>query len=118
MTGPTGPTGPTSGITGPTGAGSFTGPTGPSATHSIIFLDFTASFGVVPKNNGVEVTQLIAGLLTTDQVYLTCISTPPAGFVPPNARVSAADTMKLFFTTTKTSNLTLGSLNWRLTIFR
>jgi hypothetical protein len=118
VTGPTGaigPTGPAGGSTGPTGPGAFTGPTGPNAA---IKVDFTANFGTVPKTSSIEVTQLVAGLLSTDSVFLQCLSTPPLGMVICNTRVSAANTLSISFATTKASNLVLGTLNWRLTIFR
>lgn len=121
--GSTGPTGHT-GATGATGPG-VTGPTGVQGPVSssiggatLILMDFTANYGEVLAHYGNEITQLIAGLLTTDQVHIACLSAPPQGFIPPNARVSAAGTLKLFFTTSKESHLELGPLNWRLTILR
>lgn len=44
--------------------------------------------------------------------------TAPSGYIPPNARVSAADTLELFFTTAVAVGITLGSLTFRVTVIR
>lgn len=81
-------------------------------------LNFTATLGAVTPLTGTAVTQTITGLLTTDQVHVECVSAPPSGYIPPNARVSASDTLSLYFNTAVALGITLGSLNFRLTVIR
>jgi hypothetical protein len=78
--------------------------------------NFTANFGTVTAQTGNAATFTVLGLLTTDQVHIECVSAPPSGYQPPNVRVSAADTLSLYFNTPK--RCTLGTLNWRLTAIR
>jgi hypothetical protein len=90
----------------------------PHIAAGITYVDFTASFGAVTALTGSAKTQAITGLLTTDQVHVECISAPPSGYIPPNARVSAADTLELFFNTSVAVGITLGSLTFRVTVIR
>lgn len=80
--------------------------------------NFTATFGVIASLLGTEVTQNIPGLLVTDQVHVECVSAPPAGMIIANCRVSAADTLAIYFVTAVALGITLGALNFRVTIIR
>lgn len=142
-TGPTGATGPAgaltvtdgtttvSGTTTMTFAGAVISGTTPSATATIAqtaartalgpgttVLNFTASFGAIAALTGTAVTQAVTGLLTTDQCHVECVSSPPSGYIHPNARCSTNGTLELFFTTAVAIGITLGSLNFRLTVIR
>jgi hypothetical protein len=79
-------------------------------------VNFTQDFGVVTPQDGNAVTYTLAGLLVTDQVHIECVSAPPIGFQLPNVRVSAPNTLSLYFNTSRAC--TLGILDWRLTIIR
>lgn len=87
---------------------------GPGTT----ILNFTDTFGAISPLTGTEVTEIVIGLLTTDQVHVECVGAPPSGYIPPNARVSADDTLKLYFNTAVALGITLGSLDFRLTVIR
>lgn len=130
-TGATGATGPTgiTGSTGPSGATGATGATGAigsntalitgsAARTNLVTVNFTNTPGAITALTGTAVTQSITGLLTTDQVHIELVSAPPSGYVPPNVRVSSADTLEMFFTTAVAVGITLGSLNFRLTVIR
>lgn len=80
--------------------------------------DFTATFGAITALTGTAVTQTVAGLLTTDQVFVQCLGTMTAGATIANARVSAANTLEITFTTAVALGVSLGSLSWRVTVFR
>lgn len=118
MTGKTGPAGPQGSVgpTGNTGSTGPAGPTGPGNGVTIGVINFTANFGTVTAQTGNTVTQSIPGLLVTDQVHVECVSAPPSGYQPPDAWVSAAGVLSLFFNTSRAC--TLGSLNYRLTVVR
>lgn len=91
---------------------------GAVARTNMVTVDFTASFGAITSLTGTAKTHTITGLLTTDQVHAECISAAPAGFLAPNARVSASDTLELFFNTPVALGITLGSLTFRVTVLR
>lgn len=143
QTGATGATGPAgalavtdgtttvSGTTTVTFAGAVVSGTTPNATATIAqtaartalgpgttILNFTATFGAIAALTGTAVTQAVAGLLTTDQCHVECVSSPPSGYVHPNARCSTNGTLELFFTTAVAVGITLGALNFRLTVIR
>lgn len=81
--------------------------------------DFTATVGAVTALTGTTYTTTITGLKTTDQVLVNCITgTLPAGTNIANSRVSAADTLEIRFTTAVAIGVTLGSLTFRVTVFR
>ena len=92
--------------------------TGSSTKTYVWTADFTASFGAITALTGTAVTQTITGLSTNDQVHCECVSAPPSGYVPPNARVSASNTLELYFNTPVALGITLGSLNFRTTVIR
>lgn len=73
---------------------------------------FTATFGVIAALLGTIKTVNVPGLKVGDIITLQCTSSPPAGMVIANARVSAADTLEISFTTAIALGLTLGSLNF------
>lgn len=81
-------------------------------------LNFTATFGAITALTGTAVTQAVTGLLTTDQCHVECVSAPPSGYIPPNARCSTNDTLELYFNTAVAIGITLGSLDFRLTVIR
>jgi hypothetical protein len=104
-------------VTGATGVQGIIGPTGPGFSGATVLIaNFTADFGTVTAQNGNAATFTISGLLTTDQVHIECVSPPPIGYQPPNTYVTAANTLSLYFNTSRAC--TLGSLNWRLTVTR
>lgn len=91
---------------------------GVQSATSIIIVDFTATFGAIAALLGTIVTKTISGLLTTDAVQVQCLSAPPSGMIIANARVSAADTLEILFSTSIAIGITLGSLNYRLIVAR
>lgn len=93
-------------------------PSGGNGVSGIFTVDFTASFGAVASLVGTPVTQAITGLLTTDAVVVQCLGTMTSGANIANSRVSSADTLEITFTTAVALGVTLGSLNWRATVFR
>ena len=93
-------------------------PSGFTRVTNIFTVDFTADLGTVALLTGLTATQTVTGLLTTDQVIVQCISALPAGVGFGGARVSAANTLSLRFTTIAATGTALGSLSYRVTIFR
>lgn len=85
---------------------------------NVFNVDFTADLGTVITLNGLKATRTITGLLTTDQVLVQCVGVLPVGVAAGNARVSAADTLELSFVTAVIGNVALGSLTYRVTVFR
>ncbi len=92
--------------------------TGGTARTKMATVDFTNTPGAITALTGTAVTQTITGLLTTDQIHVELISAPPSGYLPPNARVSAADTLEMYFNTGVALGITLGALNFRATVIR
>lgn len=87
--------------------------------EQVIIQDFTFTPGVITALTGTEVTTAIAGLLTTDQVHVEYIGgAPPSGMIIANTRVSAANTLAIYFVTAVALGITLGSLTFRLTTIR
>lgn len=93
-------------------------PSGFSRVTNVFTKDFTAAFGAIAALTGAVVTQSVTGLLTTDQVLVQCIGTMTAGCAIAGARVSTADTLEITFTTAVVAGVSLGSLSWRVTVFR
>jgi hypothetical protein len=93
-------------------------PSGFTRIANIFTVDFTANLGTVVTLNGLTATQAIPGLMTTDQVHVSCVSAIPIGVAVGNCRVSAADTLEVRFVTAVIGNVALGSLTYRLTVFR
>lgn len=93
-------------------------PSGFLRDRNIFYQDFTANLGTVITLAGLTVTQPLTGLLTTDCVQVSCLSGLPGGVAIGNARVSAADTLSIRFTTAVLGNVALGSLTYRCTVFR
>lgn len=105
--------------------GMFTAPTinsiapaGFSQISNIFTVDISANFGTVITLLGLTGTTTVSGLRTTDSVIVYCISNLAAGVAIGNARVSATDTLEVKFTTAVLGNITLGSLNYRVVVFR
>ena len=95
-----------------------TPPSGFSRVTNVFTIDFTADLGTVVTLNGLTPTRTITGLRTTDQVMVQCISALPVGIAVGNARVSAVDTLEIRFVTSVVGNVALGSLTYRVTVFR
>lgn len=93
-------------------------PSGATSSTNIFIINFTQDFGSITALTGSVVTKTITGLLTTDAVFLQCVSSTVAGMSISNARVSSADTLEVLFTTAVALGIALGSLNYRLTVFR
>ena len=89
-----------------------------TATSNVFNYDFTTAFGALNGLTSTVKTFTITGLLTTDAVTLSCISSLSAGASIANVRVSAANTLEVTFTTVLSLGLTLPSLNYRLTVTR
>ena len=60
----------------------------------------------------------VPGLLVGDVVQLICTSAPTVGMIIANVRVSATDTLAIFFSTSVAIGITLGSLNFAGVAFR
>lgn len=97
--------------------GSFP-PSGFSPVGNIFTVDFTADLGTVITLNGLTATQSISGLLTTDQVAVECVGDLPTGIAIGGARVSVNGTLAIRFVTSVVGNVALGSLSYRVTVFR
>lgn len=93
-------------------------PSGATPSINIFVINFTQDFGSITALTGSVVTKTITGLLTSDAVHLQCVSSTVAGMSISNARVSSADTLEVLFTTAVAVGIALGSLNYRLTVFR
>lgn len=93
-------------------------PTGFTALSNMFVKDVTYTPGVIAALVGAVTTTTVTGLLTTDVVHVYCTGTMTAGGAIANARVSAADTLEITFTTAVALGVTLGSLTFRVTVFR
>lgn len=93
-------------------------PSGFTQKTNIFQQDVTYSPGVIAALVGAATTVSVTGLLTTDQVIANCTGTMTAGAAIANTRVSAPDTLEITFTTAVALGVTLGSLTFRLTVFR
>jgi len=91
---------------------------GASPVTSLTKFSFTATFGAISALTGTVVTQNVPGLVVGDVVQVYCTSAPPSGLVIANARVSAANTLEIFFSTSVAVGITLGSLNFSGVAFR
>lgn len=93
-------------------------PSGFARLSNIFQKDVTFAPGAIAALIGAAVTTAVTGLLTTDQVLVQCTGTMTAGAAIANARVSAADTLEITFTTAVALGVTLGSLTFRVTVIR
>lgn len=91
---------------------------GSSALAGIFNVGFTADLGTVVTNTGLTATRTITGLATTDQVLVQCVGVLPTGVAIGNARCSATNTLEVRFVTSVVGNVALGSLAYRVTVFR
>lgn len=89
-----------------------------TAISNIFSKDVTYTPGVIAALVGAATTTTVTGLLTTDAVMAHCTGTMTAGAAIANVRVSSADTLEITFTTAVALGVTLGSLTFRLTVFR
>lgn len=97
------------------------GGTAPSGMTPIVGLfqkDFTADLGTVITLNGLTATQAVTGLLTTDQCVVQCVGALPVGIAVGGARCSVNGTLAIRFVTAVIGDVALGSLVYRLTVFR
>lgn len=93
-------------------------PAGFTGVGTIFSRDFTTDFGTVTLAAGLAATHAVTGLLTTDRVLLQCTGVLPLGVAIANARCSVNGTLEVRFTTSIVAGLALGSLGYRVTIFR
>lgn len=93
-------------------------PSGFTPIGNVFTVDFTADLGTVILATGLAATRTITGLLTTDQVLVQCISVLPLGVSIGNARVSATNTLEVRLITSVVAGVSLGSLSYRVTVFR
>lgn len=93
-------------------------PSGFTPIKNVFQQDVTYTPGVIAALTGATTTVSVSGLLTTDQVVANCTGTMTAGAAIANTRVSSADTLEITFTTAVAVGVTLGSLTFRLTVFR
>lgn len=91
---------------------------GATQVSNIFVMDFTTTFGAISSLIGTTKTFNVPGLQTTDFVSVKCTGSMTTGCTIANARVSAADTLEITFTTAVALGLTLGSLNFRLFVLR
>lgn len=110
------------GVKGTTGVGaSISGASvlsGGGAVTKIFTKDITFTAGAIAALVATVNTQTVTGLLTTDQVLVQCLGTMTSGGIIANARVSATDTLEITFTTAVAVGISLGSLSYRVTVFR
>lgn len=85
---------------------------------NIFTKDVTYAPGVIAALVGAATTTTVTGLLTTDAISVFCTGTMTAGATIANARVSATNTLEITFTTAVAVGVTLGSLTFRVTVFR
>lgn len=102
---------PPSFIPGPIPADVVT--SGTPKISQVIGFTFTTSFGSVATLIGTIKTIAVPGLQVGDIVCVNCISSPVTGMILANARVSATDTLELYFTTAIVIGITLGSLTFK-----
>jgi hypothetical protein len=93
-------------------------PSGFTQVQNVFRKDITFTAGLITALTGVTSQQTVTGLLTTDTVMIQCTGSMVAGATIANAYVSAADTLQVVFTTAVALGVTLGSLTYRLTVFR
>ena len=93
-------------------------PVGFNPISNVFTIDISANFGTVITLTGLAGTTTVNGLQTTDSVIVYCTSNIPAGVSIANARVSAANTLEVKFATAVLGNVVLGSLNYRIVVFR
>jgi len=93
-------------------------PSGFSAVSNVFYKDFTADLGIVITLDGLTATQAVTGLLTTDQCLVQCLGALPTGIAVGGARCSVNGTLAIRFVTSVIGNVALGSLAYRLTVFR
>lgn len=79
-------------------------------------IDFTHNFGDAVTVAGVIATVTLAGIQVSDSVALNCLSALPPAIGIANIRVTGADTLEVRFTAGAT--IPMGSMDWRLTVFR
>lgn len=107
--------GASSNVPGAIGSVPISGTTG---IVNIFQKDVTFTPGVIASLLGAVTTTTVTGLVTTDQVLVQCTGTMTAGAAIANARVSASNTLEITFTTAVALGVTLGSLTFRVTVFR
>lgn len=93
-------------------------PSGFTRWNNIFTKDITFTAGAITALVGITSQQTVTGLATTDHVVVECTQAMIAGATIANAYVSAADTLQVVFTTAVAVGVTLGSLTYRLTVFR
>lgn len=93
-------------------------PSGFTAISNVFTKDVTYTPGAIAALVGAATTTTVTGLLTTDAVTAQCLGTMTAGAAIANVRVSATNTLEITFTTAVALGVTLGSLVFRVTVFR
>lgn len=93
-------------------------PSGFTQISNVFQKDVTFTPGSVAALVGAVTTTSVTGLLTTDQVLVQCTGSMTAGAAIANARVSATNTLEITFTTAVAIGVSLGSLTFRVTVFR
>lgn len=86
-------------------------------SRQVYSVDFTVAFGAITALTGTVVTQAITGLLTTDAVHLHSLASL-TGVNIATAWCSSNGTLSIGMTTAVAIGVTLGSVSYRLTIFR
>ena len=85
---------------------------------NIFNLNLTLAVGTVTALTGTAFTTAVTGLLTTDQVNVQCSGSMTAGTAIGNSRCSATGVLEITFVTAVALGVTLGSLPYRITVFR
>lgn len=93
-------------------------PSGFTRVNNVFTKDFTADLGTVITLNGLTPTVAVTGLLTTDQCLVQCLGALPTGIAIGGARCSVNGTLAIRFVTAVIGDVALGSLSYRLTVFR
>lgn len=85
---------------------------------NIFNLNLSLAVGTVTALTGSVFTSAVTGLLATDQVAVQCTGALTAGAAIGNARASANGVLEITFVTAVALGVTLGALNYRITVFR
>lgn len=85
---------------------------------NIFNIDLAMVVGTVTALTGTVFTSAVTGLLTTDQVTVQCQGALTAGAAIGNARCSTNGVLSINFITAVALGVTLGSLTYRITVFR
>lgn len=93
-------------------------PSGFTRVNGVFRADVTYTPGAISALVATVTTTTLTGLLTTDGVAVSCTSGLPLGAAIASVRCSATNTLEIVFTTAVAIGVTLGSLTFRVMVFR